>query len=394
MGRLFWKFFFFILLAQVTTIAGLGVAFAIKDWARASESSEFMAEGGPPGPRWREGPMDGRPMPPRRDAAPLGPGAGPRPPHLPPHHRPPPGVILLPWPPMVATLFASLIFAGLLAWYVAKPIRHLRRAFAAAAAGNLDMRLEPVLGRRRDELSDLGRDFDHMAERLRELMTGQQRLLHQVSHELRSPLARLQAAIGLGRQAPEKLDAMLERIEREAARMDQLVGELLTLSRLESGLAKPGCEEVDVGALLADIVEDACFESAAGAPAIKFEDREKTFVAGNPELLHRAFENVVRNAIRYSPPGGRVSVQLSFEEAGSRVHVSVCDQGPGVSDGDLNAIFRPFYRADDSTSGHGHGLGLAIAQQVIAAHHGSIRAVNQPEGGLCVEIELPIKDSP
>ena len=164
--------------------------------------------------------------------------------------------------PISIGILASLGFSALLAWYLAKPIRHLRGAFDAAAAGKLDTRIGPRMGRRRDEIADLGRDFDRMAHQLQILLGSQRRLLHDVSHELRSPLARLQAAIGLARQQPEKLDASLDRIERESGRLDELVGELLTLSRLEAGMSGAADEEVDLVELVAGIADDARLSDA------------------------------------------------------------------------------------------------------------------------------------
>jgi two-component system OmpR family sensor kinase len=180
---------------------------------------------------------------------------------LPPHT---PGQSWRNMPPLkgiVATLAASIVTALLLASYVAKPIRSLRSAFDAAASGDLDRRVAAHIGARHDELADLGRDFDRMAARLKASMEGQHRLLHDVSHELRSPLARLEAAAGLIRQTPDQPETMITRIEEEIARIDRLVGELLTLSRLETGEIPPVKEEVDMHDLVRDVVHDANFEA-------------------------------------------------------------------------------------------------------------------------------------
>ena len=298
--------------------------------------------------------------------------------------------------PLGAAIAASLLFAFLLAWYFARPIRDLRQAFEAASHGDLAPRFH-ASGKRGDELTDLGRDFDRMTGRLRHLMDSQTRLLHDVSHELRSPLARLQAAIGLAHQQPEKMDASLERIERESERMDKLIGELLTLSRLEAGAASPLSEDVGIADLLHDIMEDARYEAKARQQDIAMAGDAAiadAAVTGRPELLARAVENVVRNALKHSPDGGTVEVDLSRLHDGKQewVRIAVVDRGPGVATADLARIFEPFFRASHTQhSTDGHGLGLAIARHVIGAHGGSIAASRREGGGLCVTMLLPVK---
>ncbi|MDY7576404.1 sensor histidine kinase [Actimicrobium sp. CCI2.3] len=288
---------------------------------------------------------------------------------------------------LLAATLASLLFAALLARYFFRPIRLLRDAFGAAAAGDLQPRLQQTMGRRRDALADLGGDFDRMAQRLRTLMDGQRRLLHHVSHELRSPLARQQIAIGLARQQPERIVALLARIERDGQRMDQLIGAVLALSRLESGIDTAGHDDVPLDAMLADIVTDAGFEGAPEHKQVVLIAAARVTIRGNPALLHSAFENIVRNAIKHNLPGGMVGVHVTT--SATQVRVTVCDNGPGVPEDDLAAIFEPFYRSGER-SVEGHGLGLAIARQVIDAHDGSIVADNRTEGGLRVTICLPL----
>jgi two-component system OmpR family sensor kinase len=291
------------------------------------------------------------------------------------------------WTLIVIGAAASLAVSALLAWYLTRPLRALRWAFDAAARGRLDTRVGPRIGRRRDEIADLGRDFDRMAGQLQTLVSSQRRLLHDVSHELRSPLARLQAAIGLLRQDPGRLEPSLERIEREATRLDELVGEVLTLARLETGNGNPGARPVDLADLVASIAEDARFEAQACGRRLRAEIAPSAQVMGNAELLHRAVENIVRNAIKYTGEGTQVAVALRAE--GGRALVSVADQGPGIPQADLARVFEPFYRvANDSAKGF--GLGLAIAQLAVQAHGGTIRAANAAEGGLRVEIDLPL----
>ncbi|KKO64914.1 Sensor protein CpxA [Janthinobacterium sp. KBS0711] len=294
--------------------------------------------------------------------------------------------------PLAAAIAASLLFAFLLAWYFARPIRDLRQAFEAASHGNLAPRFH-ASGKRGDELTDLGRDFDRMTGRLRNLMDSQTRLLHDVSHELRSPLARLQAAIGLAHQQPEKMAASMQRIERESERMDKLIGELLTLSRLEAGAGQAHSEDLGIADLVHDIVDDARYEARARQLDIALAGDAATAdacVTGQPELLARAVENVVRNAIKHSPDGSTVEVELSRQTDWLRI--AVLDRGPGVASADLARIFEPFFRASNTQHGtDGHGLGLAIAQHVISAHGGRISASLRSGGGLCVEMLLPVK---
>ena len=304
-------------------------------------------------------------------------------------HGPPPSPLL----PISVGILASLGFSALLAWYLSKPIRHLRVAFDAVAAGKLDTRIGPRMGQRRDEIADLGRDFDRMAEQLQILLGSQRRLLHDVSHELRSPLARLQAAIGLARQQPEKRETSLDRIEREAGRLDQLVGELLTLSRLEAGMSGAPDDDVDLVELVAGIADDARFEAEASGRQVRFSGEGEAVVKVRAELLYRAFENVIRNAVKYTHEGATVDVQVERRATPDRLLVTVADQGPGVPESDLPVIFEPFFRSETGVKTAGFGLGLAIARRAIEAHGGSIRALNRPGGGLQVEIILPVGES-
>ena len=299
----------------------------------------------------------------------------------PPRHEPPPPIL-----PIAMGLLASLAFSAALAWYVAKPIRHLRGAFRAVTEGRLDTRVQAAMGGRSDELADLGRDFDRMAQQLQAQIAAQQRLLHDVSHELRSPLARLHAAIGLARQEPAKLEATLERIERESVRLDELVGEVLTLSRLEAGTPGSPAAAIDLMEMVAGIVDDAGFEAEANGRQARFSGDGEVIATVRGELLYRAVENVIRNAVKYTAPGSVVDVRASAG-AGS-FEVAVSDHGPGVPEADLEAIFEPFHRIDSAAPGY--GLGLAIARRAVEFHGGQVRASNLPEGGLMVTITLPL----
>jgi two-component system OmpR family sensor kinase len=290
--------------------------------------------------------------------------------------------------PILVTLAASIVTALLLAGYVAKPIRSLRAAFEAAASGDLDRRIAPHLGARQDELADLGRDFDRMAARLKASMQGQRRLLHDVSHELRSPLARLQAAAGLILQNPDQLGAMITRIEAEIASIDRLVGELLTLSRLEGGNLIAVEEHVDMRDLVRDIVHDANFEAQAHEREVIWDDRGSATLQGRPELLHSAIENIIRNALKHAPESRIVRVETSVDAATQEYTLRVLDHGRGIPEDELPDLFTPFFRGA-SARPDGYGLGLAIARRSIEAHAGAIRAKNRAGGGLSVEIVLP-----
>ena len=381
MGRLFWKFFFVLVLAQATTVVGVSSAI----WLRHRMALEAPVAGPPvsaaqdererPPPPPGERRFGERPRP----GGPGGPGRQ--------------SLLHFPIEPIIGGLLASLAVAALLAWYVSKPIRFLRGAFDAAARGDLDARIGSGLGTRRDELADLGRDFDRTAAQLKGLMEGQRRLLHDVSHELRSPLARLQAAVGLARQHPDNIDSAMDRIDREAERMDKLVDEILALSRVESGMSAQRNETVDVAALVRDVVEDAAFEAHAGAKTVDLDanvaELDAASVSGNAELLHRALENIVRNAMRHAPEGGKVVVAGTRDTAARTIAITVADNGPGVAHAELASIFEPFFRGSGAKDAQGHGLGLAIARRVIEAHGGRVAAANRPEGGLVVTLQLP-----
>ncbi|UCE90096.1 MAG: HAMP domain-containing protein, partial [Pseudomonadota bacterium] len=295
--------------------------------------------------------------------------------------------------PLLVGALVSAVVVFLLARYLAAPVTRLRRAAEQIADGDLDQRVLPSLGRRRDEIAQLAAAFDHMAARLQTLLGSQRQLLSDVSHELRSPLSRLQVALGLARQrGAQPVDGELDRIEREAERLNELIAQLLSLSRLESGVSESQRETLDLAALLTDVAEDAAFEARAADRDVVLHDVQGVALNGVPLLLHSALENILRNAVRYTAQGTTVDVEMrrcpGSEEC---VRVQVRDHGPGVPDEVLAHMFEPFVRVEqarDRTRG-GHGLGLAIAERAVRLHGGTVSASNAPDGGLVIVVELP-----
>lgn len=294
-------------------------------------------------------------------------------------------------PVLIATVIGGLVCL-VLARYLTAPIGRLKQATERVASGELSHRVMPAMHGRKDEIADLAEAFDHMAERLEQLVGSHKQLLRDASHELRSPLARLQVALGLTRQrADASLDTELDRIERETERLNELIGQLLSLARLESGGIATAKNEIDLSMLLKSIVEDASYEAGVNNKKVQLILADPGVVIGDEVLLHSAVENIVRNAVRYTEPGTTVEVTLRYDSATVTCHISVCDQGPGVPESMLPHLFEPFVRvgeARDRESG-GYGLGLAIAERAVRLHHGNIAAANRDECGVCVEISLP-----
>ncbi|MFO0555748.1 MAG: ATP-binding protein [Polyangiaceae bacterium] len=283
------------------------------------------------------------------------------------------------------------LISALLARYLSRPLRVLRDAAARFGSGDLKSRVGPSLGAADAEVLALGAEMDRMAERIEALLEGQHRLLRDVSHELRSPLARLGLALELvRRKSPAELWPTLDRIEREADRLNSMIGELLTLSRLESGAPLDRKEDFDVAEIVREVVDDAAFEAGESGVVVALDSAGAAVAHGNRELLRRAVENVLRNALRYTPKGSTVEVSL-HECAPRATEIVVRDHGPGVPEDATETIFKPFYRVDtdrDRKRG-GAGLGLAIASGAITIHGGSITASNHPEGGLVVRMTVP-----
>ena len=309
------------------------------------------------------------------------------------------GELELPGVPLAILAIALGVSAAvcfILARYLASPVDRLRIATRQMAAGDLNVRVLPALRQRQDDLGLLAADLDAMAERLRQLLEAKQQLLRDVSHELRSPLARLQLALSLARREHGEAERHLARIGSEADRLEQLIARTLKLVRLERPAHALEQLRVDVGELLRHIAADVGIEADDRGCRVQLDAGEELAVSGDGELLRSAFENVIRNAVRYSPAGATVAVTARCdrgeESAGDAVRVSVRDRGPGVPDKDLGLIFEPFYRVDaarEHRSAGGEGLGLAIAARAVALHGGSIAAQNLEGGGLAVTVTLP-----
>lgn len=292
--------------------------------------------------------------------------------------------------PFWMRIAAAVIFSGVvcfaLAALITRPIRRLRQAAQALAGGDLTVRV-PVRGR--DEVAALARDFNVMADRVRDLLEAQKRLLRDVSHELRSPLARLRVALELARKKGDTTTA-LDRIERDAERLEELVSDVLTLSRIEAAASKPQRQSVALDDLIAAVAQDASFEAAASGKSVTADLAHEVAVVGDSAVLRSAVENVVRNAVRYTAPGSAVNISLRIEN--SDAVIVVRDHGAGVPEQELGKLFQPFSRigdARDRTSG-GYGLGLAISRQAVESHGGTITAANAEGGGLMVTLRLPL----
>jgi two-component system sensor histidine kinase CpxA len=313
---------------------------------------------------------------------------------------PGPGVFFgrhdLPLLGITIAILSSGLICYLLAWSMASPVTRLRVAAQSLAAGDLTARTGAPAGGSGNELTGLMRDFDRMAERIEGLVDSQSRLLKDVSHELRSPLARLSVALGLARQkaAPE-IEGPLNRIELEADRLNQLIQRLLTIARLESGTDGLRKSTVSLRELVEQVAHDAEYESSGRRCQVIADAADEFLVEADPELLRSAVENVVRNATRYTAEGTTVEVRLERQQAGTggaeEIIMRVLDSGPGVPDEELQKIFEPFYRLDDARNRQtgGAGLGLSIADRAIRLHGGQLRASNRKEGGLEVEIRIP-----
>jgi signal transduction histidine kinase len=297
----------------------------------------------------------------------------------------PPPVDVKSFVPYYILIFGAVaLVCWLLAVNIASPLRGLARTVDRFGGGDLTVR---VNSHRKDEIGELSRAFDRMAERIGTLLTAERRLLQDVSHELRTPLARLRFAAELVRTAGDR-EAAVERLKKEIQRLTDLVGALLAVTMAEGDPSSTAPERLRLDDLLVEVVEDCRLEADDRGCTIALRAGTPLTVLGDRELLRRAIENVVRNSIHYAPQESAVEVEL--EAAPGAANISVRDYGPGVPEEALPKIFQPFFRVDDSrdSATGGMGLGLAIAMRAVGLHHGQLRAQNA-HPGLRVWIELP-----
>lgn len=294
--------------------------------------------------------------------------------------------------PIAIALTISALLCGLFTWSLLRPIRQIKSATYKMSTGDLAARVGNA-AKRHDELGQLGREFNEMAEQVERLLLSQKRLLADVSHELRSPLARLQVAIGIAQQQLNDTEnsswpSQLARIEKESHRIEQMLAKVMMLARLE-GAPQVQKSQVSLSRLLQEIVEDCQFEAAHVNKVLQSKINDNIQLNADAELLHSAVENVLRNAIKYANNNIFVEAQNTAEG----ISIQIADDGNGVPEADLAHIFTPFYRVSLSRNRNsgGTGLGLAIATQAIAAHNGVIAAENSQEGGLLIRITLPIE---
>lgn len=282
-------------------------------------------------------------------------------------------------------------------WYLTRPVHKLRQATQEWSTGNLTARVSEDLGNRQDAISALGRDLDKMAERLQILMENQKRLLSDISHELRTPLARLQIALGLARKRSDGIvQNELDRIELEAERLNEMIGQILSLVRLDSLAKIEDKEIVDIHALLSSVISNAEFEHLHENKHIQLKQEKitRTLIA-NANLLYSALENIIRNALRYTPEHSTVTVHAE-ETADHYLKITVRDFGEGVAQDMLTRLFEPFFRVADARDRNtgGYGLGLAIVKRAIELHEGKVFASNAEDGGLIVTVILPLVTKP
>jgi len=299
----------------------------------------------------------------------------------------------LPYTTSLILLVTLLCFA--LAHHIASPIHSIQTTARRVAEGDLKARVPASVSRRFDELSFLAKDFDSMVSRLGLLIQTQKNLLNSVSHELRSPLARINLSVALlKRRRAVDDDDIFQRLDRDVARIDLLMGQLLILSRLEAGLSSGEREDVDLVQLMEEVAADCNFEAQASGKSVTLYSSGSVILGhADPYALRSACENIIRNAVRFTPPGSDVEVVLEVDRSAPEplVAVIVRDHGSGVPEDSLQAIFQPFYRiCGDAEGMEGAGLGLAIASEAIRLHRGTVKAANLQPTGLAITIRLPI----
>lgn len=296
---------------------------------------------------------------------------------------------------MMASLLAAITLASfLIARLITRPLRTMQSVTARFASGNRNARIPENIATRKDAIGDLGREFNALAHQVDALLSTQQQLLRDVSHELRSPLARIEVALALLEKRVSDADpAELSRIQTEVERLDKLIGQVLTLSRLESGSEHLNIETIALKPLLEHVIDDCEFEFNDDATPVTLNCEDDLMLNCDPEKFRSAVENVLRNALRYTATDTEVELNAQRDSVDrSKLTIRVADHGPGVPQQDLARLFDPFYRVGEARDEHsgGHGVGLSIARQVINLHGGDVQADNRPGGGLMVTFTLPL----
>lgn len=290
---------------------------------------------------------------------------------------------------------AAILIGGficyLLSLYLLRPIRILQRAVKKIGQGEFQTRVGTTLGNRTDEIGELAHDFDDMAARLEALVHSKQQLLQDISHELRSPLARLSVALEIARDKSTNIDKELTRIAYETDKLNELIKQILSLSSLDAMQNSTCFEDIDLVDMLHSIVSDANYEIQYRSPSIQLVTPHSCRAQVSYALLRSAIENIIRNALRYSPKDQAISVTLQQQD--QYIQITIQDSGPGIPIDKLSQVFDPFFRVDDSRTEHtgGFGLGLAIAKRAILLHKGDIIAQNLPDKGLSVLVTFPVK---
>ncbi len=300
----------------------------------------------------------------------------------------------IPWAGISFEFLIVILISGLviyiLSLYLTKPLRSLSTAAKSIAEGHFETRVNPAIKTRKDEMARLSQDFDHMAEQIEQLILSKERLLQDISHELRSPLARLQVALTLLKdKSSEDVEPFIDRMELEIERLDDLIGDILALAKLQKPKQSYRMSEVNLGELINPIIQDANFEFEAKHVSANLSMTQTVKANINEKLMHHAIENVIRNALIYTKP--ETTVDVAVTEDTDEILITIADRGQGVPEENLHTIFSPFFRVDDSREKKtgGFGLGLAIAFKAVDVHHGNIKAENRPDGGLIITIELP-----
>lgn len=310
--------------------------------------------------------------------------------------------IEIPWAGLTIRLTLAIFISGLICYllsiYLTKPLRSLGIAAKSIATGKLNTRVGHFRGHTKDEIAELSNDFDRMAEQLETLVSSKERLLQDISHELRSPLARLNIALELGRNKTKNLaDNEFSRMELESSRLNALIGEILDFARLDKSTTDLYLAKSSIPELLAEIIHDANYEFGEGSIRVTEEVIEPCDIFIDKRLIYRAVENIVRNALHYSPADQKVYISLQYNDIKDKIYIDIKDNGPGVPEDQLEKIFNPFYRVDTSRTKvtGGYGLGLAIASRAVALHQGEIIATNNTgQRGLLVRIILPVNLKP